>query len=475
MDFKDLFSFWKQGSKKKQLAVKAINSVDMQNDAVERTNFGVKKYQDGGTIDQLPNAIGEFGRESSNPIPVNASYGEVTYLSRLRVENTGNAIAFHRLGSCGSKNVCDHPVDCFEIISLDGTFRDKLYFDMYHDGQSSKVPAGYTMLEELDSLTGVPNHVREFPNGIYEAVAKYSRHVFGSNLALPGLRKIITGNESTVKTQKKVGKYQYSIDRPAESKEYLQSWGVAGRHLQSMFSQYNRELADDHTGFNWLRTDIVSPTFDLINFRFKNRVFSVLLDLITPEMVSDMETKDRAHGYGVLCKTVMKSITTQKAKELQIKICKENDLIPCLFPIAVDKMAPLEDGWNLYDTETGDPVIPTEIAGDSPRKISSWELMNWGISIVMDELKKMGNKILSYTDAPGIMPQIWFEDNGRNKCWVQVVVNRPMEIADLSGSGIENYQGYVSGVMICPFSGDILYRSQPATVKYMGMKAIGKQ
>ena len=141
MGFWDLLSFWKRGSKKKQNAVEAINSVELQNETLKRTGFG-RKYEAGGSVDQLPNAQGEFGRTPTNPIPVNGSYGEVTYLSRLRVKATGAIVVFQRIGSCGSNEVCDNPVDGFEIVSLDGSFKDELFFDMYHDGQSSKVPEG---------------------------------------------------------------------------------------------------------------------------------------------------------------------------------------------------------------------------------------------------------------------------------------------------------------------------------------------
>ena len=455
MGFWDLLSFWKRGSKKKQHAVEAINSVEIQNEKVQRTGFGVRKYQKGGTIDQLPNAEGEFGREPSNPIPVNASYGEVTYLSRLRVKETGQPVAFHRLGSFGSNDVCDNPVDGFEVISLDGTFRDKLYFDMYHDGQSSKVPEGYTMVEELVCLTGVPDRVTDFPNGVYEAVAQYSKRVFGSNLALPELRNISAGNGPASKERKKAGKYRYTVDRPAESKEYLQSWSLAGKYLQAKFDEYNQSLSDPHMGFNWLRTDIISPTFDSMNFRYKNRVFSVLLELVIPVAEDAMMTK-----------------TTRHAKELQIKICKENDMIPCLFIVDVEQMKPLKGGWNLTNTDTGEIVIPEDIADDSPRQVSPWELMNWGISVVMDDLRKKGNKILSFTDAPGIMPQLWFEDRDGDKCWVQVVVNKPMEVADFSGTEIAEHKGYVAGVMIQPIGEEKLYRSRPADVKYMGLQEV---
>ena len=158
--------------------------------------------------------------------------------------------------------------------------------------------------------------------------------------------------------------------------------------------------------------------------------------------------------------------------ELQVDICQKNDMIPWLFPIAIDKMKPLQNGWNLRNTETGEMIVPMDIADDSPRPISQWELMNWGISIVMDDLRKNGKKILSFTDAPGIMPQLWFEDDNGDKCWVQVAVNKSIDTTDFSSGIVDLYKGFLACVMIQPLEGNTLYRSRPADVNYKGLQTI---
>ena len=45
-------------------------------------------------MDQLPNALGEFGRSPGNPILVNGPLGEITYLSKLLVANSKEKITF---------------------------------------------------------------------------------------------------------------------------------------------------------------------------------------------------------------------------------------------------------------------------------------------------------------------------------------------------------------------------------------------
>lgn len=456
MGFWDWLGFGKRKKQEKEIsfefALAFINSIEMQNEALKRTGF-YSMYANGGTMDIIPNAYGEFGRTPTNPIPVNGSYGEITYLSRLRVKDTGSIVVFHRLGSFGTNEVCKHPVDGFELVSLDGKFRDKLFLDMYHLGQSTKLPDGYAKLEVLKGLTGVPESISDFPLGIYDAVVNYSKQVLGVPIVMTEIQNITETSLQHDKTELK--QQHYFIERPEESKDYLQSWAIAGAYLQTMFNKNNQEFSDEHMGFCWLRTDITNPTFDSMNFRYKNKVFSVLLELVIPVDKEALLTK-----------------TTRHMKKLQVDICKENDMIPCLFPVEIDKMKPHESGWNLRNTETGEVVIPTEMADDSPKPVSMWELMNWGISIVMKDLQNNGNKILSFTDAPGIMPQIWFENNNGEKCWVQVFVNKPMELIDFSDTIAGSYKGFLASVTIQALTDDILYRSHPANVKYDGLKAI---
>ena len=242
----------------------------------------------------------------------------------------------------------------------------------------------------------------------------------------------------------------YSIERPDESKEYLHGWATTGKYLQTLFNQYNADIDNEYTGFCWIRTQITSPSFDSMNFRFKNRIFSVLVDFCSD---------------GHVC-------MSDEAKSLQIKICKNNDMIPCRFTLFIDDMIPVENGWNLRHTQTDEIIIPTQIADDSLRRVSEWELLNWGIEIVMSDLKEKGYKILSFTDAPDIMPQLWFENNIGDRFWVQVVVNKPMNIADFSNTIISGYKGYLAGVLIYPTEGNVLYRSRPAEIDYTGLQAI---
>lgn len=250
-------------------------------------------------------------------------------------------------------------------------------------------------------------------------------------------------------------KWKYLIDRPEESKEYLRAWSITGRYLQNKFDEYNAAVSNPYEGFCWLRTQIISPTFDSMNFRYKNRVFSILVCPVT---------KKNGKFYTEI---------SPKQRALQIEICNANDLIPCAFYLNTENWSPIGSGWNLRYTETGKNVDPVELSDDSPRRMSEWELMNWGISLVMDELRKDGKKILSFTDAPGVMPNLWFEDEIGHKNWVQVIVNKPMEMIDFEGTPAGKYSGYLAGLRILPVDGEkFLYRSHPANIEYNGLQSV---
>ena len=241
------------------------------------------------------------------------------------------------------------------------------------------------------------------------------------------------------------------IDRPEESKEYKQAWVVTGMYLESLFNRYNRRLDNKFAGFCWLRAELISPTFDSMNFRFKNRVYSVLLNLVS-----------EGHSY-----------LPKEQKDMQIEVCAANDMSPCLFTISPDDMSPAEPGWNLRHTVTHAIINPVRISDDSPRQISEWELSNWGISFVKQNLEQKGYKIMSFTDMPGIEPQMWFEDSSGRPSWIQVVVNDSEGPLDYSDSLLENYPGYMAKVNIAPLGDDpVIYRSRPADIEFDGLEKI---
>lgn len=141
-------------------ALHLLNSVEMQNelaDSFSQYQGDFMKYRYAmGDVDTWPDAQGEFGRTPTNPILVNKTWGEITYLSRL-VTADNQRMIFHRAGSVAGA------IDAFELVSVDGKFFDVLYVDMYHRHCSKKAPTGYSLLEFVDGITGTSENNPAFP------------------------------------------------------------------------------------------------------------------------------------------------------------------------------------------------------------------------------------------------------------------------------------------------------------------------
>ncbi len=90
-----------------------------------------------GSWDKIPDAAGPFG-SLQNPIPVNGPKGEIIYLNRLR-SGTGKPFFYHRLGSLES-GATGHPVDVFELASMDGSRWAFIVLSPYHPRRSTLPP-----------------------------------------------------------------------------------------------------------------------------------------------------------------------------------------------------------------------------------------------------------------------------------------------------------------------------------------------
>lgn len=112
--------------------------------AIDLLKIYSKMYENGLDVDELPNSIGEFGLEVTNPIPTHTAMGSTTYLSKLKTAD-GGPIKFSRIGSFGASNYPDTPVDGYRIETIDGQKLPNLYLCMYHKRNSNKAPKGFSL------------------------------------------------------------------------------------------------------------------------------------------------------------------------------------------------------------------------------------------------------------------------------------------------------------------------------------------
>ncbi len=96
--------------------------------------------KDGCTTNEMPNGIGEFGLESTNPIPTNTVYGSALYLGGLRSLD-GKKVNNKRIGSLSAENI-QKPIDKYLITHENGTELAVIYISPYQAVNSKKAPRG---------------------------------------------------------------------------------------------------------------------------------------------------------------------------------------------------------------------------------------------------------------------------------------------------------------------------------------------
>lgn len=180
----------------------------------------------------------------------------------------------------------------------------------------------------------------------------------------------------------------FSFGQANVSDQFMEARSLAGCKIQDTFAAYSKPDSHQHCDYCWIRNEITYPSFDHLVFRFKNMVYSVYIDFI-----------DRSHGYG---------LTVKKEYLEQIRICENNNMIPCLYLLDPKTMTPPSRGLNLINTATREPVDPMEISTDEPVEMSDWEMHNFAIQVAIQDLINKGFEIGSFCDYPGIAPNIWF-------------------------------------------------------------------
>lgn len=158
-------------------------------------------FQQGEDCDQVNNAYGEFGKEPTNPIPVNGPRGEILYLNQLRDE-TNSPILFHRITYTEVAGLTE-AVDVFEIVNLNGQKWDILYFHMYHPKNSSHVPNLFkftnsgSLFANLSVGLGISEFVNNFPKGLSTVINRF----YGNIADLSKTVTNLTANNQYIRPQ----------------------------------------------------------------------------------------------------------------------------------------------------------------------------------------------------------------------------------------------------------------------------------
>lgn len=249
----------------------------------------------------------------------------------------------------------------------------------------------------------------------------------------------------------------YPINYTPPSQRLSQLLTVAGRTLQKNFDLHAHSNIW-YDNFYWIKTQWTFPYFDHLSFAYKNQIFSVL--------------------GGVANKIDLQSMRIQRDAAQRYR------LIPCIFPVNLQTMQPVYDGWGLIHSRTLQRIFPETMATQEKILLSEWELNDFCIQIVREDLAKQGETILSFCPLPEINPQIWFEDNEGRRSWIIVRLFSAHETISSDAylstcekdPRLKNYDGFFAGVKLVNGLdfGSALYRGQPVSYNYRGLERIHK-
>jgi len=106
------------------------------------SNFG--SDEQGYDCNVIPFAVGEYGLEYTNPIPIRGIGGIRVYLGKLRTDD-GRRVLCKRVRAINEPN--QFPVDEYDVFSDGGKLLAKLYVCPYHQRISRKAPKGFTLVD----------------------------------------------------------------------------------------------------------------------------------------------------------------------------------------------------------------------------------------------------------------------------------------------------------------------------------------
>ena len=249
----------------------------------------------------------------------------------------------------------------------------------------------------------------------------------------------------------------HNIEMQQMSPEFLKCWQAAGNHL-------NKQVQGGIQ--SWLRAHPYPPVLEHLSFRLGNQVFFIRVEA----------EEEQVDGPG-------------SVRGL-ISIADGCEGHACVLPMKrkffggdwVAKHA----GWGLVDARTGDSVDPVMLITDQQIEMTDWELQDFAVQIVRQQLEKSGCELMSWQSNPAVDPSIWFVGNDGPE-WVIV---RFVRYPDNQASVPKNWRSvaencsklskrcnFASVAFACMetiSAGGELYRGYPVVPKYDGLAPIHK-
>jgi hypothetical protein len=161
------------------------------------------------------------------------------------------------------------------------------------------------------------------------------------------------------------------------SQEFARCWNAAGLHIQ-------RQVQGPLN--SWLKLNLNPPFLEHLSFRLGNQLFFIRIE--------DADGKLKVPGS----RNGLRSVADG---------CNGH---ACLMPMRREGTEWIANGqgWGLFDLRTGRDIDPVALITDELIEMSDWELHDFAVQIVKDNLTKNGRTQMSWQGNPSVDPSIWF-------------------------------------------------------------------
>ena len=183
----------------------------------------------------------------------------------------------------------------------------------------------------------------------------------------------------------------YNIEMQEMSPEFLNCWQAAGLHLDKQVQGGIK---------TWLRTHPYPPFLEHLSFRLGNQLFFVLVE----------DADGNIDGPGS-----MRGL---------FSVSKGCEGHACVMPMrkisSGGSWVADGAGWGLLDARSRKPINPIEWVTDKNIEMTRWELHDFAVQVVRDQLEKEGYQLMSWQGNPEVDPSIWFVGDSKKPEWVVV-------------------------------------------------------
>lgn len=182
----------------------------------------------------------------------------------------------------------------------------------------------------------------------------------------------------------------HDIPMAEPSRDFLAMWQAASNHIQSFFQDGLQ---------SWLKVDPRPPFLEHLSFRLGNQVFFIRVEDV------DEEAEVPGNRGGLLT------------------VAEGWNGYPCLMPMrrTLQGWEPDRPGWGMIDLRDGKRINPSMLVTDEPVAMTDWELLDFAVQVVRNDLKERGCDIMSSHSNPQVDPNIWFvADMAKWPEWVVV-------------------------------------------------------